>query len=260
MRSSARCTAPATWPRRSSSGSLVELAQRLHRGARGEVAADRTADAVADREQPRTGVPAVLVLPADASHVGDRGVVEEHHFRSSRIVLPTRTWTPRPMVVGWVMRTGPDVGAVGGAEVLDEPLVATGGDAGVAGGDVVVVELDGRVAAAADEERGVGELGAGAGVLALDHEEVGGGAAAGLLVGLGAALAALRRGRGAASGLRDARAEHVGADHRDRGEHEDPEDREERRADQEEGQLRHSSPRPRRGRRRCGPSSRCARS
>ena len=88
-------------------GLLVELAQRLHGGARGEVAADRAADAVADREQPRTGVPAVLVLPADASDVGDRGVVEVHHFRSSRIVLPTRTWTPRPMVVGWVMRTGP---------------------------------------------------------------------------------------------------------------------------------------------------------
>ena len=88
-------------------GLLVELAQRLHGRARGEVAADGTADAVADREQPRTGVPAVLVLPADASDVGDRGVVEEHHFRSSRMVLPTRTWTPRPMVVGWVMRTGP---------------------------------------------------------------------------------------------------------------------------------------------------------
>ena len=42
--------------------------------------------------------------PAD---VGDRGVVEVHHFRSSRIVLPTRTWTPRPIVVGCVMRTGP---------------------------------------------------------------------------------------------------------------------------------------------------------
>src|SRR3546814_5114945 len=35
-----------------------------------------------------------------------------------------------------------DVGAVGGAEVLDEPLLTGRGDAGVAGGDVVVVESD----------------------------------------------------------------------------------------------------------------------
>ena len=86
---------------------LVELAQRLHGRARGEVTADRAAHAVADRQQPRTGVAAVLVLAAHPADVGDRGVVEVHHFRSSRIVLPTRTWTPRPMVVGCVMRTGP---------------------------------------------------------------------------------------------------------------------------------------------------------
>ena len=50
---------------------------------------------------------------------------------------------------------GADVGAVGGAEVLDEPLVAGRRDPGVPGRDVVVVELDARVAAAADEDRRV---------------------------------------------------------------------------------------------------------
>ena len=69
---------------------------------------DGAADTVADGQQPGPGIPAVLVLPTDPTDVGDRGVVEVvGHFRSSRIVLPTRTWTPRPMVVGWVMRTGP---------------------------------------------------------------------------------------------------------------------------------------------------------
>ena len=88
-------------------GLLVELAQRLHGGAGGQVTAYGAADAVADRQQPGPGVAAVLVLATHAADVGDRGVVEVHHFRSSRMVLPTRTWTPRPMVVGWVMRTGP---------------------------------------------------------------------------------------------------------------------------------------------------------
>ena len=68
-----------------------------------------------------------------------------------------------------------------------------------------------------------------------------------------------RRGRAVARRLGDPRAEHVGADHRDRGQHEDPEDGQVRHADEEEGQLRHSSPRPPRVRRRCGPSSRCGR-
>ncbi len=88
-------------------GLAVELAERLDGGAGGEVAADGAADAVADREQPRTGVAAVLVLATHPPHVGDRRVVEVHHLRSSRIVFPTRTCTPRPIVVGWVMRTGP---------------------------------------------------------------------------------------------------------------------------------------------------------
>ena len=35
-----------------------------------------------------------------------------------------RTWVPMVIVVGWVIRDRADVGAVGGAEVLDEPLVA----------------------------------------------------------------------------------------------------------------------------------------
>src|ERR1700710_2618103 len=45
-----------------------------------------------------------------------------------------------------------DVGAVGGAEVLDEPLRAGVGDAGVPGRDVVVVEADGRIVAAPDQQ------------------------------------------------------------------------------------------------------------
>src|SRR5687767_2646517 len=51
-----------------------------------------------------------------------------------------------------------DVGAVGGAEVLDEPLVARGRNPGVSGGHVVVVEPDRRVGAAPDEDRRLFEL------------------------------------------------------------------------------------------------------
>ena len=88
---------------------VVELAQLGDRGARRDVAAGRAADAVAHGDQVRADVPGVLVVLADATHVGDRGEVEVHrlYFLSSRIVLPMRTWVPRVIVVGWVIRTVP---------------------------------------------------------------------------------------------------------------------------------------------------------
>ena len=77
-------------------------------------AAGRAADAVAHGDQPRPGVPGVLVVLADPADVGDRRPVEPQgwcvrraHLRSSRIVLPIRTCVPSVMVVGWVMRTVP---------------------------------------------------------------------------------------------------------------------------------------------------------
>src|SRR5262245_21976653 len=151
---------------------------------------------------------------------------------------------------------GADVGAVGGAEVLDEPLVAGGRGPRVARRDVVVVEPDRGVVAAADEDRRVVELGALAGVAALGHHDVRG-AAAPLGRRLGALL--LLAGLGAPGGLRHSRPEHVGADHRDRGEHEDPQDGQVGDPDQEEGELRHRTGlhRPLRG---CARSSWCCRS
>src|SRR3954451_7525251 len=104
---------------------------------------------------------------------------------------------------------GADVGAVGGAEVLDEPLVTGGRDPGVPGRDVVVVELDAGIAAAPDQDRRLVELGALAGVAALGHQHVGRAATA-LGWGLPAGLALLA-GLGAAGRLGDPRAEHVGA-------------------------------------------------
>jgi hypothetical protein len=89
-------------------GRVVELAQLLDGGRRRDIAAGRATHAVADAQQPRPGVTGVLVVLADPADIGDRRVVEaEAHLRSSRIVLPIRTWVPRVMVVGWVMRTVP---------------------------------------------------------------------------------------------------------------------------------------------------------
>jgi hypothetical protein len=106
-------------------GLLVELAQLLQRDAGGDVSAHRAADAVADGEQPGAGVPGVLVVLADAPHVGDRRPLQAQgrggrargargrtlgrvaHLRSSRIVLPIRTCVPSVIVVGWVIRTVP---------------------------------------------------------------------------------------------------------------------------------------------------------
>src|SRR4051812_42239373 len=86
-----------------------------------------------------------------------------------------------------------DVGAVGGAQVLDEPLVPARGDPGVAGGDVVVVEPDGRVAAAADQDGRLRQVGALARVGPVHDQHVGGDAAAGAALRL---LAGLRLGGG----------------------------------------------------------------
>ena len=89
-------------------GRLVEEAQLADGGARREVTAGRAPDAVADREQPGSGVAGVLVVLAYAPDVRDRGVLQsERHFRSSRMVLPIRTWVPRASVVGWVIRALP---------------------------------------------------------------------------------------------------------------------------------------------------------
>jgi hypothetical protein len=49
----------------------VEAAELLDGGAGGDVAPGRPADTVADREQPGAGVAGVLVVLADAAHVGD---------------------------------------------------------------------------------------------------------------------------------------------------------------------------------------------
>ena len=116
IRSWARCRAPATWPSRSSVGCCVEPPQLLHGRAGRDVAAGGSAHAVADREQPGSGVPGVLVVLADPADVGDRGVVEAER-QSGRPVLATsaargsscrsRTWVPRVRVVGWVIRTLP---------------------------------------------------------------------------------------------------------------------------------------------------------
>ena len=119
-------------------GGAVEPAQRLHRGAAGDVAAGRAADAVGDHEQVRAGVPGVLVVLADPADVGERGVAQRQrggvrrrrvggavrgdalvvvlhvghgegrpYFLSSIVVFPIRTLLPSVSVVGWVSRCEP---------------------------------------------------------------------------------------------------------------------------------------------------------
>ena len=105
-------------------------------------------------------------------------------------------------------------------------LVALGGRDGVTGVD----ELGHRDRVTHRELAGVGEV-------RLGHDQhVGRRAAAlGRLLRLGLPAAGL----GGAGGLRHTGAEHVRADHRDRGEHEDPQHREVGDADQQQRQLRH---------------------
>ena len=89
-------------------GLLVELAELLDGRARGDVTAGGATDAVAHGHDPGSDVAGVLVVLADPADVGDRRVVEaQHHFLSSRIVFPIRTWVPSVSVVGWVIRALP---------------------------------------------------------------------------------------------------------------------------------------------------------
>ena len=239
---------------------LVELSQLRDRGRGGDVAPRRAPDPVADGEQPWSGVPGVLVVLADPAHVGDRGVVEQqvaHRFPQLEDGLADPDLGSERDGGGLGDPDGADVGAVGGAEVLDEPLVAGRGDPGVPGRDVVVVELDRRVVAAADQDRRLGQAGGGPGVAALGDDDLAGRAAP-----LGGRLLLGRLAADAARRLGHPGTEHVGADHRDRGQHEDPQDREIRDPDQEERELRHLHPPRRSGRRawcgRPGRGSHCA--
>ena len=85
---------------------LVELAEHLDGGGTGDVAAGRATDPVGDHEQVGSGVPGVLVVASYPPDVRKCGVAQLH-LRSSRIVLPMRTWVPSWMAVAWEMRLLP---------------------------------------------------------------------------------------------------------------------------------------------------------
>src|SRR3954468_190227 len=91
---------------------------------------------------------------------------------------------------GAVQPVPPDEGAVGGAEVLDDPAVPPGRvgiDPAMASGGVVVVEDERALGVAADEHAAAAQREGRAGERALGHHERGGGA-------LGAAAALASRG------------------------------------------------------------------
>src|SRR4051794_6984006 len=209
IRSCARCRAPATWPSRSSLG--VASRRRSCRTAVLEATSPRaapptpsqtasrcgpaypeswlslrtrpTSEIAAKSRRSRTAGAAVAgpasgvgsaALPGRVSGVGSViGLLLQLEDRLADAHLGAQRDRGG---LGDPHRA--DVGAVGGAEVLDEPLVAGRGDPGVPGGDVVVVEADRRVVAAADQDRRLVELGAVTGVRALGDQHVGGGAAA----------------------------------------------------------------------------------
>ena len=144
-------------------GGAVEPPQQRAPRCGGDVAAGRAADAVRDHQQVLAGVAGVLVVLAEPADVGHGGVAQRRRHRGSvvawSILLQLERGLADPDLDAELERgrlgdpLGADVGAVGGAEVLDVPLVAGAGDAGVPGGDVVVVEPDRGVGAPADQDR-----------------------------------------------------------------------------------------------------------
>ena len=137
------------------------LVERGH-GRDDEVARDVTgghaAHAVGDGEQPRPGVHGVLVAVPDQPAVTAGGVAQgKCHGRSSSEVRPMRIGTPRGTGVG-AGDLGPiEVGPVGRAEVLNEPLPPRATQAGVPGGGVVVRDHQRGVLGSTNRDRRLAE-------------------------------------------------------------------------------------------------------
>ncbi len=227
----------------------VELAQLADGGAGGQVAAGGPAHAVADGDHPRAGVAGVLVVLADPADVGDRGVAQTERHRllpqlDHRLADPhLRAERERGRLGD---PDGPDVGAVGRAEVLDEPLVAATRRSGRAGWRRSRRRAGSRRPVRGRSGSGRRSSSARSPWLSPSTTSTWVGAPRRALAGLGGR--GLRWAAACAGALRDPGAEHVGADHRQRRQHEDPQDRQVGEPDQEQGQLRHRrSPRwPRR--------------
>ena len=126
IRSLARRSAPAR-PSCCSRRLGVQLAQ-LTIAAAGAVATGVTAHAVADREHPRDPAYPESSLPSRTRPTCERAVKRRRNGIAGSLPhlehgLAEPYLVPSVSVVGWVIRVA-DVGAVGRAEVLDEPLVA----------------------------------------------------------------------------------------------------------------------------------------
>ena len=245
----------------------VESAQNLYGGAAGDIAASRATDPVRDDQESFAREAGVLVVLSHSAHVGERGVPEAQWCRGHRqaALFPQlegglsdanlRTELKRRRLRE-PLRT--DIGAVRGPEVLHEPLLVRHRDPGMPGGDVVVVEADRRIAAATDQEWCIVERDPLAGISPVDDRDVGRGSP-GTLGRLRPVLGGLplRLPLCAWRGV-DAGTEHVRTHDGDRGEHEDPQNRQVGKADQHQGELRHATRLPVA---RCGGSSSwCSRS
>ena len=168
---SRRCSLPSTTASRSACSRspagrvVVEVRERGDDDLAGDLAGRVAAHAVGDGEQPGPGVDRVLVVAADQAAVGARGVAQarsahrtqlQHGLADAdRLAGVDQQRALDPLLV--------EVGAVGGAEVLDEPLAAAVGQPRVPGAGVVVGEHEGGVVGPADQDRllAEGDLGAG---------------------------------------------------------------------------------------------------
>ncbi len=138
-------------------GLTIEVDERADHGGRRDVTAGVAAHAVGHRQQARPGIPGVLVLRTDHADVGARGVVEgEGHRRGcltpqldDGLADPQRAAGLDPDGAGEPL--GADEGAVGGAEVLDEPGAVAVEDPGVPAAGEVVVEDQRALGVAADD-------------------------------------------------------------------------------------------------------------
>ena len=228
---SRRCSLPSKtawrsdWSRSPDGRVVVQVLEGGDDDLAGDVAGRVAAHAVGDGEQPGPGVDRVLVVAADEAAVGSRAIPEDERHETQlqggladadRLAGVDQQRTLDALLV--------EVGAVGGAEVLDVPLAAAVGQAGVARAGEVVGQDERRVVGAADEDRLVAQGDLGAGERAGGDDQ-----------GARALLSALA-GRGRRPGRHgghpaDASTEQVGPHDAERGEDEQPQQQQETEAE-----------------------------
>ena len=154
----------------------LELGERGDGGGGRELAGRVTAHAIGDDEQAGAGVARILIAASHEADIRPCCVSKAKGHLPLLLHLDRGAPDPKGGTDGEESGRGDacaiDPGAVGGAEVLDEPGAFRGVDAGMAAGRVIVLDHQGRIRGAPDRHLRGGERDDSPGERALDDDEL----------------------------------------------------------------------------------------